>query len=260
MTNYKCYGAILGDLVGAPYEMAPIKTKTFDFMNKANHITDDTIMTLATASKLLNDSDYTLEYKWWGNKYYGDYYGKNFKEWIKREDWTSNDSFGNGAAMRVSPIGYKCKTLDEVRHEAWLSCRSSHDNVQAYKGSYFMAAAIHMLSRPDDYPLTDIAKLGYDLYGDMFKPEVFKPFEKFKVSCDYTVPVAFRCFTNASSLEDCIRNAVFLGGDCDTIGSMAAELWVAKYGMDIGWVDYVEMHLDEFQLYTLEQFNKMYGS
>src|ERR1041385_3125288 len=129
MNEDKLYGAILGDTIASPYEFRnPIKTKDFEFYNDKVHYTDDTLMTLATADALQFGYPYGLAYKWWGNRYYGDYYGKAFNEWIKREDQSSNFSYGNGAAMRVSPIGYKFDSLDKVITEATKSAIPSHNH------------------------------------------------------------------------------------------------------------------------------------
>jgi len=252
MNQYKCYGAILGDIVGSIYELNPIKSRDFEFFDEKSHWTDDTIMTLASCSKLLNDSSYALEYKWWGNKYYGDYYGKNFKEWIKREDFTSNDSYGNGSAMRVSPIGY-VKSWPYTAVEAYESAKCSHDNQEAIKAAVFIADSVRWLKNGlgKEY----VERQAIEVYGRLL-PKACVPFDKFKVRCDDTVPVAIRCFLQTTNLEDTIRLAVSLGGDCDTIASIAAELRVAfDGGIEEKYVTFVHSKLDIFQLATLVDFN-----
>lgn len=258
---HKGYGAILGDMVGVPYEMKPIYTKDFNFFNKDNHWSDDTIMTIATMSKYLNNSNFTLEYKWWGNKYYGDYYGKMFKEWLKREDWTSNESYGNGAAMRVSPIGYANKDRDKMVTDAISSAMSSHGmDGQARKGATIMAYNIFMINNLKLSKRQMANDLNTkDLFYSYYSPEPLEKFTKFKVSCDYTVPIAMKCFTQCDDISDIIRTAVSLGGDCDTIASMAAELQVAYEGqISPSLADYVEQNIPADMLYVLKEFNKKY--
>lgn len=259
INKHKGYGAILGDMVGVPYERAPIYTKDFDFFNPDNHWSDDTVMTIATMSKLLNDSTYTLEYKWWGNKYYGDYYGANFKEWLKREDWTSNDSFGNGAAMRISPVGYAYRTF-QCAYEASLSAQSSHNNLQAIKGAQTIANLIDILHNEDGHRREKkyIEKNAKYAYGKLY-PDELKPFEKFKVSCNYTVPVAIKCFVEGTDMEDVIRTAISLGGDTDTIASMAAELQCAfDGGVGLQYEKYVRENIPADMLKVLDEFNEKF--
>lgn len=252
MNRHKLYGAILGDLVGAPYELKPVKSKTFDFNNPNNHYTDDTLMTLATATALLDHTDFTIQYKWWGGRYYGDYYGKIFKEWIKRQDYTANFSYGNGSAMRVAPVGYVGRNLDEVVKFAIQSSISSHTHHEAIKGACAIASAIFMLKNGSSRAIVK-TYIKENYYANV---DAMIQFEKFKVSCQDTVPVAFACFFNSKGLEEVIRNAVWCGGDCDTIGSMAAELWVAHKGVeDPHHIEMVEKSLDELQLSTLKRFN-----
>jgi len=254
--KHKGYGAILGDIIGSPYEMNPIYTKNFKFFNKDEHFTDDTIMTIATMSKLLNNSNYTVEYKYWGMKHFGDYYGKLFKEWLHRPDFTSNDSFGNGAAMRVSPIGYAIYDVGYAQDEATLSAKSSHDNPQAIKAAKFIVSSIGALNEMKDKE--EYERFCRAWYGLLF-PWQLTRYDKFKVSCDYTVPQAARCFLDSDDIEGAIRNAVSIGGDCDTVASMAAELANAhRGGMDSKMAGYVEHMITPDMLYVLKAFNERF--
>lgn len=262
--KHKGYGAILGDLVGSSYEFKnPIKSREFDFYSPENHFTDDTIMTIATMDAILHDIPYTIAYKYWGNKYSGDYYGKNFKEWLKKESFEANDSFGNGAAMRVSPIGYVHRVDSHtIIEQASKSIISSHNNEQAKTGGITIALLIAKLNRDRHHSFDKIKDsvngTGYIEYGKLYPTELVQ-FEKFKVSCDYTVPVAIKVFTESKDMEDCIRTAVWLGGDCDTIGSMAAELRCAyDGGVTEEQARYVLSKLPEDMIKVLIDFNEKY--
>lgn len=255
--KYKGYGALIGDIVGSIYEMNPIKgVKDFQYYDEKSHYTDDTIMTLATMSKLIHDSNYSLEYKWAGNKYYGDYYGKEFKKWLKAENVYSNFSYGNGAAMRISPIGYAFNNINDVYSEAIKSAMSSHNHHEAIKGALCISGCIfklHNEAASKDEIYDYVCKTFYDL--DL---HFLEPFPKFKVSCQDTVPIAINAFLQSDDLMSCIRLCISLGGDCDTIASMAGELMNAYKGAEdllLRDSEFLAKKLDKYQKMVLDEFN-----
>lgn len=251
------YGALLGDIVGSIYEFNPLKQLVFELCQDKMHVTDDSIMTLAVMDKLMYDyPPYNIEFKWWGNRYPNAGYGGHFAKWLVRKDMTPNSSFGNGAAMRVSPVGYAFNRQEEVLLEAANSALASHAHWEAVKGAMCIADCILMCreGKTKEY-IREFVRKGYYQYN--FEGKIPR-FEKFKVSCQDTVPVAIACFLQTTTVEGAIRFAVNLGGDCDTIGSMAAELQVAFNGTldNDKQYNFVRSKLDRVQLAVLEQFNE----
>jgi ADP-ribosyl-[dinitrogen reductase] hydrolase len=137
-------GAIAGDIFGAAYEGNPIKRDDFDLFDAPRNFTDDTVLTVATADALLSDGDYAAAYRRWGNRFPGRGYGGWFLNWLGDPSLGPYNSFGNGSAMRVSPIGWVFDTLDEVLAEAERSAAVTHDHVEGIKGAQATAAAIHL--------------------------------------------------------------------------------------------------------------------
>lgn len=257
MESYKGYGAILGDMIASPYEFKNrIRSREFEFFNPECHFTDDTIMTIATMDAILNNKSYGVAYKEWGNRYFGDYYGAMFKDWLQKPGFEPNDSWGNGTAMRSSPIGYVYTNFDECQREAVKSAECSHSNKFAILGAHVMADYVRKLylGKRNKYSTQHSASLIYPAY-----PKELVPFTKFDASCNGTVPVAIKVFFEGQDYEDIIRTTVSLGGDVDTIASMACELQYAYTGeMDEKYVEYVEENLPEDMLAILKQFNIEY--
>lgn len=237
----KLYGAILGDLSGQPHEF-PAKggpRTNIILHNPDGHFTDDTIMTLATASYLLGNFD-TFEdaYKTIGYKYNGDYYGKNFKEWLTTPPKTPSNSFGNGCIMRISPIMYlpdKEKILPTIMD----SVLCSHRNEISIRSC---------ISLYDEYMGN-----GLPFY------EKIKPFKKFTSKADDTVNFCINLVRQIDNTQDCIIKAIEQGGDTDTNASICGELsnyW--KNDLTKDDIDYVESKLDTYLLSILKEFNKKF--
>lgn len=257
---HKGYGAILGDMMGAPYELKPIYSREFDLINPDNHFTDDTIMTIATMDAILlnpDAPDFRAAYKKWGRKYFGDYYGAMFKDWIMRDDDSSNPSYGNGAAMRISPIAYLTDIDGDRSNIVIESVVTSHRSMEAMMGSVAYAGTLSLAINKAD--LEDIEKENKEFFLQYY-PESLVPFDKFTSHILPTTATAIKCFIDAEGdTITAIRTAVSLGGDCDTIASMAAELCVAYNGsMNSGWAMYVEKHLPEDMLKVLKEFNEKF--
>ena len=236
------YGAILGDIIGSPYEFdRGSKTKDFPLFSESSEFTDDTVMTLAVAEALLESSAEEddgvirrriverIQHR--GRAYPNSGYGANFVSWLWNPNPKPYGSWGNGSAMRVSAAGWLYEDLDTVLRMAKLSAEVSHDHPVGIKGAQATAAAIWLArtgstkAQIKDY----IAEtFGYDLSRtcDEIRPGYYHV-----ESCQQTVPEAITAFLEGESFEDVIRTAVSLGGDCDTLTAIAGSMAEAFYGV-----------------------------
>lgn len=223
-------GAITGDIVGSIYESAQIKTETFELFHEHCTFTDDTVMTAAVADATLNNLSYASNMQKWGRKYPNAGYGISFYHWLFSKDPKPYNSWGNGAAMKVSPIGFAFLTIDEVKREAEKSAVVSHNHPEGIKGAQATAAAVYYARFYKDKE--KIRRLiqdefGYDLNRTV--DEIRKDYH-FYVSCQESVPEAIIAFLDSESFEDAIRKAVSLGGDSDTQACIAGGIAEAYYG------------------------------
>ena len=221
-------GAIAGDIIGSTHEFHPIKTKEFSLFNKRSTFTDDTIMTLAVAQWLLNDKDSKEELvkqlQYFGNKYPHGGYGRMFKNWLQTENPKPYGSWGNGSAMRVSPVAWVGESLEEVQKLAKLSSIVTHDHPEGVKGALATADAIYLArlgSSKEEIKTHVEIRYGYDL--DRTVDEI-RPNYKFDVSCQGCVGESNICFLEAEDYEDTIRNCISLGGDADTMAAIAGGI------------------------------------
>jgi ADP-ribosylglycohydrolase len=226
----KMIGAIAGDMIGSVFEHSPHKSEDFPLFSSYSRFTDDTVMSLAVARALLGAGSYGLEMKRLGRKYPNAGYGGNFFRWIFEDEIKPYQSWGNGSAMRVSPIGFFFNTEVEVLREAKASAEVSHDHPEGIKGAQSVALAI-LLARQgtskEQIRKRINADFGYDL--DL-KVEEIKPGYQFDVSCQGSVPEAIIAFLDSSDYESAVRLAVSLGGDADTQACIAGGIAEAYYG------------------------------
>jgi ADP-ribosylglycohydrolase len=223
-------GAIIGDIVGSVYEWNIIKTTEFPFFSPRGFFTDDSVLTVATAHVLLTGIVYAEAYQDFAQRYPGRGYGGNFHHWIYSIDRQPYNSWGNGSAMRVSPVGFAFNTVDEVLEEAKRSAEVTHNHPEGIKGAQATALAI-LLARqgaPQAEIRAEIAgRFGYDL--DRTVDEI-RPGYTFDVSCQGSVPEAIIAFLESTDFEDAIRKAISLGGDSDTIACITGGIAEAYYG------------------------------
>ena len=244
-------GAIIGDMVGSIYEFHPLKKKEFDIFNQRMRMTDDSLLTIAVARVLINH--YPIDYSsqglesikedlikefvktWKQNPGAG--FGGMFFEWCLKASRTNiaepYHSYGNGSAMRISPVGWIANSEEEVKILSKAVTEITHDHVEGIKGAEAVAMAIYLARKGaskeeigqrminDYYP--EIAELDFD--------DLVKNYE-FSEICQKSVPQAIYCFLISNSLEDAIRNCVAIAGDCDTTGSMAGAIAEAFYHKD----------------------------
>ncbi|NER83623.1 MAG: ADP-ribosylglycohydrolase family protein [Leptolyngbya sp. SIO1D8] len=225
-------GAIAGDMIGSVYEFNNRRTKNFPLFSEQTSFTDDTILSVAVADVLLHGGNYAIAFK----DYYQRYpnptgsYGARFQQWAISETLTPYNSWGNGAAMRVSPVGFACETLDEVLQTAEQTAAVTHNHPEGIKGAQATAAAIFLAragqSKADIRSYITQA-FGYDLNRTV---DEIRPNYTFDESCQGTVPEAMVAFLDATDFEDAIRNAVSLGGDSDTLTCITGGIAQAFYG------------------------------
>jgi len=238
------YGAILGDMIGSPYEFdRGEKTKDFELFNprKGIRYTDDTAMSLAVAKAVMNtgpDADevsmkaeFVSCMQDIGRRYARGEYGGRFSVWLMQDDPQPYNSWGNGSAMRVSSIGWYYDTIERTREVARWSAEVTHNHPEGVKGAESVASAIylartgHSKAEIREYIETEF---GYDFSRTLRE---IRPTYHHVESCRETVPEAITAFFEGTDFEDCIRNAVSLGGDCDTLTCITGSIAEAFYGV-----------------------------
>jgi len=257
--NSAMLGAIAGDVIGSRFERDGFKSKEFPLFTKASIFTDDTAMTIAVADALLNNKAYEQALKSWGRRYPLAGYGGTFRQWLAGLVKGPYNSWGNGSAMRVSPVGWLCNTLEEVLTEAEASAAVTHNHPEGVKGAQAIAVCIflartgHEKEAIRDYC---IETFGYNLRR---KIDDIRIYYSFDVSCQGSVPEAIIAFLESDDFEDAIRNAISLGGDSDTIAAMAGSIAEAYYGnVPQEIVDGVAQRLPEDMKNILAQFQGMF--
>jgi len=223
-------GAIAGDIIGSVYEFDGIKSKEFPLFVEASQFTDDTVLTIAVADVLLGGGDYANTFREYYARYPDCGYGGRFHQWARSKDMGPYNSFGNGSAMRVSPVGWYFNDLESVLSEAKKSARGTHNHQEGIKGAQATAAAIYMARHGENKDaIRDYVtrSFGYDLSRTV---NDIRPGYRFDETCQGTVPEAMIAFLDSNDFEDCIRNAISLGGDADTLACIAGSIAEAFYG------------------------------
>ena len=222
-------GSIIGDIIGSSKEFHNTDDINFEFFDRRSTYTDDTILTVCTADVIMDHADYS--------KYYCDYcqgypnrgWGGSFLKTVTaNKKLVPYNSFGNGSAMRVAPIGWYCNDVDSVLEEAKRSAEVSHNHPEGVKGAQAVALAI-LLARnkfSKEKILENVEKLGYNLKKELNQ----FPRRKTEASCQNTIPLCFALFMDSENFEDAIRKTVYHGGDCDTTACIVGGIAEAYYG------------------------------
>lgn len=246
------YGAILGDMIGRPYEfLRAVKDRNFELFNRSSVFSDDSVMTIAVAEALLKVTDgrsraFTTEdpdienrfkeilidsLKKWGRRYPDAGYGGRFMAWLLSDKREPYNSYGNGSAMRVSAAGYIADDLETTIKVAAWTAEVTHNHHEGVKGAEAVAACIFMArtgcTKEEIWEYVE-STFHYDLSRTV---DEIKPGYSFDVSCQGSVPESIICFLEADSFESAVRNAVYLGGDTDTMGAIAGSIAEAYYGV-----------------------------
>ena len=236
MYNIKILGGIVGDIVGSTREWHNIKTEDFELIPRGSRFTDDTVMTLAVAEWLMTDANHTeaklIEcMQRLGRKYHYAGYGGMFRRWLVSNDPQPYGSFGNGSAMRVSPVGMYANSLEEALQLARITASVTHNHPEGIKGAQAIAACIY-LKRTERFDVANKIKryvednFGYNLDIDL---KDIRDDYKFDVTCQGSVPIAIMAYLQApDSAEKAIRLAISMGGDSDTIGCMTSSIATAE--------------------------------
>ncbi len=264
------YGAILGDMIGAPYEFDQgDKTKDFELFNKRKWIryTDDSAMTIAVAKAIMTigvDADeetmkreFVSSMRDIGNRYAQGEYGGRFLEWLRSDDPRPYESWGNGSAMRVSSIGWFFDSLERAREVARWSAEVTHNHPEGIKGAESVAAAIFLLRKgktKEEVKQYIVDEFAYDLSRTC---DDIRPAYHHVESCQETVPEAITAFLEGTDFEDAIRNAVSLGGDSDTLTCITGGMAEAFFGVpEVFKKECISRLPDEF-LEVIDQFYEM---
>lgn len=232
-------GAIIGDIAGSLYEFESPKTKDIELFEEGSRLTDDSIMTIAVGcacadSKLDDERDFKFSVIWYmrriGRQYPRAGYGGMFYRWLISDVMPAYNSFGNGSAMRVSPVAWVANSLEQAETLAKWSAEVTHNHPEGIKGAQAVAAAIYLArTGKSKAEIKDYIEKHY--YRLDFTLDEIRPTYQFDVTCQGSVPQAIQCFLEATDFEDAIRNAISLGGDGDTIAAMAGAIAEAWYGI-----------------------------
>ncbi len=238
-------GAIVGDIVGSVYEFDNIKTKQFELFHPECSFTDDSMLTIALADSLLNGDDYVAAMKSYYKRYPGAGYGGRFHQWARSYDDQPYNSWGNGAAMRISPVGFAFNSLDEVLAKAEQYTAVTHSHPEGIRGGQATAASIFLArtgSTKAEIKTYVATTFGYDLSKTL---DEIRPTYQFNESCQETVPQAITAFLESTDFEDAIRNAISLGGDSDTLACITGGIAQAFYGVPQSIADRAMELLDD---------------
>lgn len=224
-------GAIIGDIVGSRFEFNNTNRMDFDLFTDESSYTDDTICTVAIADAILNGKSYKDSLLEWCRKYPNPKgaYGGSFSRWIHSADPQPYNSYGNGSAMRVSPIGWAFDNFQQTLLEAHLSAEVSHNHTEGIKGAQCIADLIYHL-RTGKIGKDAVKRCVKHSFGYEIQPvDYIRKTNSFNETCQVTVPQAISCFLEGNDFEEIIRLAISIGGDSDTIGAIAGSLAEAYY-------------------------------
>ena len=261
-------GALIGDIAGSRFEWNNIKTKDFELLTSVGRCrpTDDSIMSLAIAKAILNckgDYDHLDQQavscmQELGRKYPRAGYGGKFHKWIYADEPRPYNSFGNGAAMRVSPCGFAAASREEAISLARAVTKVTHNHPEGMKAAEATSAAIFLArSGKSMLEIRDYIEANY--YKIDFTLDSIRPIYSFDVTCQGSVPQAFEAFFESTSFEDAIRNAISIGGDSDTIAAITGCIAEAYYGIPANLRKHALTFLDKTQLDILNAFETKYG-
>lgn len=260
-------GAIIGDIAGSRFEWHNIKTKEFELLVDGYcQPTDDSIMTLAVAKAIVDTKDDRSQLEGHvvrcmqglGRRYPYAGYGGKFDRWIHSAYPRPYNSFGNGAAMRVSPCGYAASSVDEAASLARAVTGVTHNHPEGMKAAEAVASAIYLARSGKG--MAEVREFVEDRYYSIgFTLDDIRPTYEFDVTCQGSVPQAFEALFESVGFEDAIRNAISIGGDSDTIAAIAGGMAEAIYGVPDDLRERALSFLDEAQLEILDAFEAEYG-
>lgn len=273
-------GAIIGDIIGSPFEFNNYRAKDFDFFAPGCYVTDDSIMTIAIGGGLLAckekgllafDKYHQLTWKqeeeiaeivvkfmkMIGRPYDDCGYGSHFYQWMYSDDEIGYNSCGNGSAMRISSVGEMANDIGEVKVLSRIVTMVSHNHIEGLKGAEATAVAVFMAKHGAS--MDDIERVINDEYYPIgFTIDKLRETYKFDGTCQGTVPQALQCFFESTDYVDCIRNCISIGGDSDTIAAIAGGVAAAYYGVPSELKEATEACLDERLRKIYDEFERRY--
>ena len=227
-------GAIIGDIVGSIYEFDNIATEDFPFFSRRSNFTDDTICTIAVADALVSEADFGDTLRKWCHRYPNPMgaYGGSFSAWLRSTNPKPYNSFGNGAAMRVSACGWAFDSEAETARAAMASAEPTHNHIEGLIGASTVARAIFKLRHTEkpSFRAKAIKQMVAEAYGEDWQQNLPQR-GVFNETCQGCVPLAFFICTQACSFEDAIRKAIAYGGDSDTLAAIVGALAEAAWGI-----------------------------
>ncbi len=258
------WGAVIGDIVGSRFEHANHRSKDFELFGKESRFTDDTAATLAVAEAIeeagggsddelrraavrrLCETGRKYPYAGWGGMFY---------EWFNSDDPQPYDSFGNGAAMRISSVGVYAASEEEVKRLSRIVTGVSHSHPEGLKGAECVALCVYLARTGADKEeiFRRVRKEYYPEIADISCAELSENYF-FDVTCQGSVPQAIRCFYEGTDYEDTIRNAVSVGGDSDTIAAVAGGIAGAYYGVPQRFIAVAALYLPDDLRAVAERF------
>ena len=255
-------GAIIGDVVGSRFEFDNYKSKDFEMFHTECDFTDDSVMTLAIA-KALTQHETITDYEAFkkelvqvmhevGRRYPQCGYGGRFLEWMMYNRTEPYNSYGNGSAMRVSPVGWFADSLEECEKLAAATAEVTHNHPEGIKGAVSVAGAIYLART--GHGMDEIKEYAGRFYRINFTLDEIREDYDFYEICQKSVPQAFEAFFESTSFEDTIRNAISIGGDSDTIAAIAGSIAEAYYGVDEDMKETALSYLDDYLLEIAENF------
>jgi ADP-ribosylglycohydrolase len=253
-------GAIAGDIIGSAYEWNRTKSTDFELFTSQSGPTDDTVLTIAVADCILHGKEYAATFKEYGRRYPQAGYGGMFLKWLGSTSLAPYNSFGNGSAMRVSPVGFAFSTLADVLAEATKSAEVTHNHREGIKGARAIAVAIYLARQGETKDqIRKYIERTFGYYLDA-KLDDIRPQYSFDETCQGSVPQAIMAFLESETYEDAVRKAVSLGGDSDTLGCMTGGIAQAYYKhVPDNIVIKVRELLNEDLLEVIDEFNGRFG-
>ncbi len=249
-------GAIAGDIIGSVFENYPIKSTAFPLFSKYSHFTDDSVLTVAIAHSILNKLDYVSSLKNFAREFPNAGYGLSFYRWMQSSDIQPYNSWGNGSAMRVSPVGFAFENEETVIREAKKSAEVTHNHPEGIKGAQATALAIYLARQgagKAQIRQTITERFDYDLKRTL---DEIRPTYDFDVSCQGSVPESLLAFFESNDYEDAVRKAISLGGDTDTMACIAGGIAQAFYRkIPASIVTEVRQRLPAEFLEVIDEFN-----
>ncbi len=256
------FGAMIGDVIGSRFEFDNYKAKDFELFDTECDFTDDTVMTLAIAKALSTWNELTnldgfkkhlvRVMHWVGTRYPHCGYGGRFLLWMMLRKTKPYNSYGNGSAMRVSPVAWVAHSLKECETLAKATADVTHNHPEGIKGAVAVAGAIYLART--GHSMEEIKDYVAQYYTIDFTLDEIRPTYDFIEICQESVPQALEAFFESTSFEDAIRNAISIGGDSDTIGAITGSIAEAFYGVDEDMKETALSYLDSYLLEIAEEF------